>query len=144
VPDLPDDKTDVRADRIAQTVRAIAARTPDELQLLRSEIAAADADDPDAKFDREALERFDALAAGIETAHGLQLLSDAEAVFYGLDPALSWAHVDQGPVEATIPPPAWAGALPETCGWPTICGELGPCPRSLIGDPCRLGAQPCG
>jgi hypothetical protein len=43
-------------------------------------------------------------------------------------------------VEATIPPPDWAGTLPEACGWRKACSVLGPCPRSLAGDPCRLDA----
>jgi hypothetical protein len=41
-------------------------------------------------------------------------------------------------VEATVAPPDWDGRLPEACGWPQACSVLGPCPRSLAGDPCRL------
>jgi hypothetical protein len=52
--------------------------------------------------------------------------------------ALIWVHVYQGPVEGSVPPPDWDGALPEECGWPKICCVLGPCPRCVAGRPCRL------
>jgi hypothetical protein len=63
--------------------------------------------------------------------------SSAEAVSAGLESTLPRAHVYQGPVEATAPPPDWDRTLPETCGWSHLCQVLGPCPRSLAGGPCR-------
>ena len=40
---------------------------------------------------------------------------------------LTWHHVYQGPVEATVPPASWDGHVPEGCGAPPSCRVLGPC-----------------
>jgi hypothetical protein len=48
-----------------------------------------------------------------------------------------------GPVVATVPPVGWDGTLPDACGWPHLCGSLGPCPRHLHGGPCRRDGDLC-
>jgi hypothetical protein len=45
----------------------------------------------------------------------------------GLESALRWAHVYQGPVVASVAPADWDGAVPEDCGQPALCETLGPC-----------------
>ena len=45
----------------------------------------------------------------------------------GVDPALRWAHVYQGPVAASIPAADWDGVVPQDCGQPGLCEKLGPC-----------------
>jgi hypothetical protein len=47
---------------------------------------------------------------------------------FGLDPTLRWAYVSKEPVEASVPPSGWDGAVPADCGKPAICAKLGACP----------------
>jgi hypothetical protein len=49
---------------------------------------------------------------------------------------LIWRQVDQGPVEATIPPPGWDGTICPGCQWPALCRVLGPRGANLPGGPC--------
>jgi hypothetical protein len=51
-----------------------------------------------------------------------------EVATLGLDPTLRWAQVSKEPVEASVPPDGWDGAVPADCGKPVICAKLGACP----------------
>ena len=55
--------------------------------------------------------------------------SDAGTAALGLDPSLHWVHVYTGPVEVSVPPDSWDGAVPPDCGVPAACRSLGPCPH---------------
>jgi hypothetical protein len=69
-----------------------------------------------------------------ERSFASRLVADPAAL--RLDPALPWAHIYQGPVEATVPPPGWDGTLCAECQWPTLCCVLGPRGATLPGGPC--------
>jgi hypothetical protein len=56
--------------------------------------------------------------------------------------ALIWHHVDQGPVEATVPPSGWDGGLCGGCRWPVLCAVLGPRGANLRGGPCPAYPAP--
>jgi hypothetical protein len=51
-------------------------------------------------------------------------------------PELEWRHVYQGPVESTVPPPDWDGALCQECRWAKLCHVLGPRGQDLPGWSC--------
>jgi hypothetical protein len=45
-------------------------------------------------------------------------------------------HLDQAPVEATVPPPDWDGTICPECHWPALCRVLGPRDATLPNGPC--------
>src|SRR5215218_7349778 len=73
----------------------------------------------------------------------LALLREQEAIAaLGLDPSLHWVHVSTGPVEASVPPDSWDGAVPPACGVPAACRSLGPCPHVHEHGRCWHDAEP--